>query len=200
MELLTAPDRHLHGRVDKSPAMLEPMSIEPARRSTAHRGYVWGAELRAAAKGFIATEILVDCPQCTSRAVADFTSPAGGGTATPRLTCNTCGYSRLGPGPDPQPRGYKLDEWWPVATTDPVTDRCFGLPLWLQSPCKGHVLWAVNMRHLDYIEEFVGSGLRDRSNLSQFGSAIGEQLPHWMASRNHRASVLRAIGALRQKA
>jgi len=43
-------------------------------------------------------------------------------------------------------------------------DPFFGLPLWLQTPCCGHILWAYNDRHLATLESYVGTGLRERTN------------------------------------
>ena len=37
-----------------------------------------------------------------------------------------------------------------ITVPEALVDNCFGLPLWLQTPYAGHVLWAFNARHLAY--------------------------------------------------
>ncbi|PRX98842.1 hypothetical protein [Allonocardiopsis opalescens] len=77
-----------------------------------------------------------------------------------------------------------------VRPADPV-DRLFGLPLWLQTPCAGHVLWAVNRRHLDYLDAYLTARHRDIATLS-----LGDRLPRWMTSAKNRDAVGRALTRL----
>jgi hypothetical protein len=39
--------------------------------------------------------------------------------------------------------------WWPLGTPEGL-DPVFGLPLWLRTACRGHLLWAYNARHLGH--------------------------------------------------
>src|SRR5205807_7568551 len=73
-----------------------------------------------------------------------------------RLTCPGCGTSRDWVA---QRRGSSLVG---VAIGGP-NDPFFDLPLWLQTPCCGHLLWAFNDRHLDALEAYVGASLRERT-------------------------------------
>jgi hypothetical protein len=77
-------------------------------------------------------------------------------------------------------------------------DPWFGARLWLQAEVTGHLLWAANPEHLRYIEQYVSSRTRARREFTQFGSALGEQLPGWLVSAKHRDAVLRAITRMRQ--
>ena len=43
-----------------------------------------------------------------------------------------------------------------------ILDHFFGLPLWLQTSCCGQVLWAYNEAHLNFLESYVQSRLRER--------------------------------------
>src|SRR5438874_5956664 len=72
---------------------------------------------------------------------------------------------------------------------DPFFDR----PLWLQTPCCGHILWAYNSRHLDTLRSYVAADLRERT-----GPTMGmlDRLPAWIKKANHRTEVLRAIDRL----
>jgi hypothetical protein len=72
----------------------------------------------------------------------------------------------------------------------------FGRPLWLQTPCCGHGLWAYNSRHLDVLEDFVSARLRERTGESPTMAMI-PRLPAWMKKAQHRAEVTAAVGRLR---
>jgi hypothetical protein len=87
---------------------------------------------------------------------------------------------------------------WPDRSESVVRDPWFGAALWLQSPCLGHTLWAVNEEHLAYIERYVrAERRRDRAESKLFNSALGEQFPKWMVLAKHRDSLLRTIDDLR---
>ncbi|HTW07841.1 MAG TPA: hypothetical protein VME46_10035 [Acidimicrobiales bacterium] len=54
------------------------------------------------------------------------------------------------------------------------------------------------MGHLDYIEDYVRSSVRARREFTQFGSALGEQLPEWIVLATNRDAVLRSAEELRR--
>lgn len=150
-----------------------------------------------------AGEILVRCPRCDgcARIVA---VPEGHEGPTPwitrRLVCG-CGY---------------VAEHTPVVVAGrrsprgDVADPYLGLPLWLQATCcTNRVLWAYNLRHLDFLAEFVGAKLRERSpepGPPQWGTppvwhrrmTMVAKLPAWLKSAKHRAEILRTIARLRR--
>lgn len=105
-----------------------------------------------------------------------------------RLTCH-CG---------------RTDEWIPEGVpgkfvvipnfTGP-NDPYFGLPLWLQAPCCGNVLWAYNAEHLDLLERYVGARLRERGREPEM--TMLAKLPQWIKSANNRDQVLKTIRKLR---
>lgn len=74
-------------------------------------------------------------------------------------------------------------------------DPFFALPLWLQTPCCGHTLWALNLEHLDVLEAYIRAQLREKNPNSAY--TMLEVLPRWMKSAKHRDEVLRAISRLR---
>lgn len=132
---------------------------------------------------------LVHCPACDRRAVVRHHR---GGL---RLTCEHCGHAgteapsrrHFDPGPDASLEAYS-DGRLP-----------FNARLWLETQCcGGNRLWALNERHLDYIERFVKSEDRDREFPSLPGRRqLSDKFPAWLVSRKHRAEVLRAIRRLR---
>jgi hypothetical protein len=87
---------------------------------------------------------------------------------------------------------------WGRLIADPhgPNDPFFGRPLWLQTPCCGHILWAYNDRHLDTLESYVSAGLRERTN-SDPKRGMPCRLPAWIKKANHRSDLLCAIGLLR---
>jgi hypothetical protein len=82
----------------------------------------------------------------------------------------------------------------PVAVPEALVDSCFGLPLWLHTPCAGHTLWAFNARHLAYLKQFLQAELRERRGTAN--ASVISRLPAWMKDAKHRDQVLRAVERL----
>ncbi len=146
-----------------------------------------------------ADEVLVRCPRCDVCAKVVHLPRRGQGSGLRRLVCSACGYvaDKHLPGPRalpsvlyrPEPRGM-------------VRDPFFRLPLWLQTDCCGHVLWAYNQRHLDYLEEYVSARLRLRSRPDPDTAwhrrmTMTAKLPRWIKAAKNRDAVLRRIARLR---
>ena len=137
-----------------------------------------------------AHDALVACPRCGARTVV---RQAGGGSASifapHRVACAACSYVAEHEG-----GGFAFH---PADPRDPF----FRLPLWLQAPCCGEVLWAYNAGHLDLLEGFVGATLRERTRDADgwYNKSVASRLPAWMTSRKNRAEVLRVIAQLRQR-
>lgn len=83
----------------------------------------------------------------------------------------------------------------PPLRTDAV-DLCFGLPLWLQTPCRGQTLWAFNPRHLKFLREALGATLRERGSANTASAA--SRLPGWL-KRLDRTTVQQAIARLERR-
>ena len=78
-------------------------------------------------------------------------------------------------------------EWRPV-------DPHFGRPLFLQTPCCGHVLWAANEAHLQMLTNYVGATLRERDR-NKWSTV--SRLPTWIKQGKHRRALLKALARLR---
>ncbi|MBO9555970.1 hypothetical protein [Cellulomonas sp.] len=76
----------------------------------------------------------------------------------------------------------------------PDVPRFRGLDLWLQTPCEGHVLWAYDEAHLDYLERYVAAGLREQE---PGNASVASRLPAWIKASKNRDSVGRALSRLR---
>lgn len=149
--------------------------------------------------GAFADEILVECPGCGRRAsVLPASRPAGLFTDR-RMACGGCGALRSWPptGAKAGPKTVRLDQHG-------ATDPFLGLPLWLRAPCRGHVVWAWNGRHLDALEGWIGADLRERALSTSVPpvdvhETMLESLPAWMTERTARDDVLRALRELRAR-
>jgi hypothetical protein len=116
-------------------------------------------------------EVLVECPRCGRRAVAH---PS-------RVICAYCGYLR----DDLAWRGRV------ALRRDGDTYTYRGLRLWLQTACRGQVLWAYDAAHLDVLEWYVRAYLRDSGPDRRPGPAA------WIREARRRRDLLGAIGQLR---
>jgi hypothetical protein len=135
-------------------------------------------------------EILVECPRCgacagiCARPTSE--SPTHSLFTPRRVTCAECGFIKEWEG-----NAWGFD-WF----ADPVRDSYFNLPLWLQAPCCGHILWAYNRRHLSLIEQYIAALLREHRRRPDFGwhnNSLVNRLPEWIIVAKHRQAVLDTI-------
>lgn len=73
-------------------------------------------------------------------------------------------------------------------------DWYFHRPLWLQTPCCGHILWAYNVEHLDFLERYVRAELRVDGPLRRLTS----RLPTWIKQAKNREEILHGCAMLRE--
>ena len=174
-----------------------------------------------------ASEILVRCPKCGER--ASVRQRASEGSTRSRLACAACGLSQATPMSTSPWRCRRCGHWFDSAvwsafgkgtrTVDPCpvcheyreasevrwrdmgkpVDPFFGLPLFLQAPCCGNVLWAWNLEHLDLLTTIVGAALRERDRASTVTSndTLLGKLPRWVKAAKNREAVLACAGRLR---
>ncbi|MBT2470065.1 hypothetical protein J7E97_19835 [Streptomyces sp. ISL-66] len=145
-----------------------------------------------------AERILVVCPRCGGRALC---TPRPGLPELAyytelrfrprRMTCAHCGAVAAW---EAGVRGAGLIGVVLGGTEDPFFRR----PLWLQTRCAGHVLWAYNEEHVDELAAYVGARLRERG--TGFGSptrSMIPRLPGWMKASGNRSDVLAGLETLR---
>jgi hypothetical protein len=142
--------------------------------------------------------LYVECPGCGERAVVvprpglpDLRYHSELLYRPRRLSCTGCGTTREWTA---ERRGNALVGVQLGGPGDPF----FGLPLWLQTPCRGRVLWAYNERHLDTLEAYVAAGLRERAAWPTMSMLA--RLPAWIKAAGNRDDVLKAIKRLREQA
>jgi len=143
-------------------------------------------------------EILVHCPRCDARAhVRPESRPEDGQLRqwiSRGLTCPSCGFVDRWTMPRSVGGRYGI----PPEFAGP-DDPYFGIPLWLATDCRGHVLWAYNVEHLDLLESYVSARLRERGSIPGSMSLV-ERLPAWIKDGKHRRDVLGGIRRLRAMA
>ena len=134
-------------------------------------------------------EILVRCARCDGCARTFRRDPNAAAWHGPRRLVCACGYLADWDGPTGalRPGGGPHDDY-------------FHRPLWLQTPCAGHTVWAYNAQHLAELEAFIGARLREQVRDPVTGwknrSMVG-RLPRWMKAARHRDDVLRGLARLR---
>ncbi|MES3035245.1 MAG: TFIIB-type zinc ribbon-containing protein [Gemmatimonadota bacterium] len=159
-------------------------------------------ESRATAEDF-GHEFLVSCPRCASRALVRDRGP----DAFERrivLSCATCGHADVFQRTQPGVRTCADPTWFETGAVGigaPV-DWYFHLPLWLQAPCCGEVLWAWNAAHLDFLERYVRAQLRERVPSDEHGwsnRSLVSRMPRWISAAKNRSAVLATIARLRER-
>ena len=78
-------------------------------------------------------------------------------------------------------------------------DWYFDQPLYLQTECLGHTLWAYNVEHLNAMEALIAAGLREAPHTPTSRQSMAYKLPKWMILARHREAVLHGIQQLRLK-
>jgi hypothetical protein len=137
---------------------------------------------------FTSEDILVVCPKCGAPAVVrivekDERYPV---RSARELTCDRCLARR--------PSGSV------VLVRGGARDPFLHEQLWLQTPCGGHVLWAFNEAHIDFLGAVVQAKLRENAPGSHVTANYGGRLPRWVLDRKNRGEVQKALDRLRAKA
>lgn len=115
-------------------------------------------------------QMIVFCPNCGGG--ADVFEKAD----EVRLSCFHCGHLQT------KQNGTKY--------IGGAFDVHFGLPLYLQTSCCGHVLWAYNQEHLDYMKRYIEATIRTSEGRNR---SLESRLSEWMKRKQNRDKVSRAI-------
>ncbi|WP_392479586.1 hypothetical protein [Nostoc sp. C110] len=151
-------------------------------------------------------EILVRCPQCNRTAkILTVNSEQSNPSSIKRITCQHCSYTKQQPKNGQRKAALLLWQNNYKAKSNSsygILDHFFGLPLWLQISCCGQVLWAYNEAHLNFLESYVQSRLRERltdDTLGWHNGSLASRLPRWIKLTQHREKVLQKIQQLKQR-
>ncbi|MFJ2217785.1 hypothetical protein ACIQVO_36815 [Streptomyces sp. NPDC101062] len=166
------------------------MKSEPSRPSRHVDSGQWLAQFT--------DRILVVCPRCEGRALVvpgpDLEAPrfvAELMFMPRRLVCAACGHTDEW---EAEEEGAALVGVALGGTEDPF----FRQPLWLQTRCAGHILWAYNEKHVHELTAYVSAVLRQR--VASPTTAMFPRLPVWMKQAGNRPEVLARLGMLRDLA
>lgn len=103
-----------------------------------------------------------------------------------KVSCKNCGKKKP----------YDAEHWRIVSDLRNPRDPHFGLQLWLQSGFDGSVLWAYNTAHLDFLEEYISSKLREEKVVSP--RALSQTMPSFIMKASNRAKLLKLISKMRK--
>ncbi|MFL5692198.1 MAG: hypothetical protein ACJ795_10365 [Ktedonobacteraceae bacterium] len=103
-----------------------------------------------------------------------------------KVSCLHCSYTSIWKGKVRGGRGQH--DWY------------FGLPLWLQTPCCGKILWAFNEEHLSFLERYVTA--KQRIKFFAAGrvrnATVASRLPFWIKRAKNQDEVLKGIARLKK--
>ena len=91
----------------------------------------------------------------------------------------------------------ELEISWSIIhlTKDPI-DPYLGLNLWYQKNIKNNILWFYNIEHMEYIEDYISSTIRERGLYNGKYSII-TNLPTWIKDAKNRSTILKTIKQLK---
>lgn len=72
-----------------------------------------------------------------------------------------------------------------------------GLNLWLRTNCCGNLLWAYNKEHLEFLDNYIASSLRER--IPNKNQSLASRLPEWIKSRKNREELTKGLERLRNR-
>ena len=128
------------------------------------------------------SKILIVCPHCKMDAVVR-KEPTHA-----VATCTYCGYH------ESTTNGLLLG--MPV-------DCYFYHDLWLLAQVGKELLWAYNLEHLKFLENFIAHSIRtdssDQLEMTHSNRSLESQLPLWMLSAKNHDKILHAINILMKK-
>lgn len=135
-------------------------------------------------------EFLVVCPNCKNCAnvipkykEVKFNKNVYSQIDSAKLTCLSCGYSKI---------KEKVDT---VYLGD--YDFYFKLPLWLEERCKKDKIWAYNYNHLNFLENYINSDIKEQDNT--YNKSYISRLPAWIKKGSNKEDILKVIKILKEK-
>ncbi len=127
-------------------------------------------------------EVWVVCPACKKKAMATIHQE----TIMARLFCVHCGYNKE------VTTSIGKDGFLTMAA-----NSFFEAELWLRARFKNDFFLAYNAAHLDYLERYIGAGLREHKDRSHF--TLLEKLPKFYHDAKNRVALLKLIAKLKTK-
>ncbi len=171
-------------------------------------------------------EYLVKCPECSERAIVRksvgfrcssctltlrsgddrwFSSSLG----IARKRCSQCGrwldkrisHHTRNPETNITCPGCKIVNRCSISwygSTDAAVDPIYGCELLLKTDFRGNTLWAWNLEHLDFLEDYIGCSLRER--IPNRNGSMASRLPQWMKEAKNRDALMKSIQQVKANA
>jgi len=130
-------------------------------------------------------EVIVVCPSCEKKAIASLSD----NKENARLLCNACGYNKK--------QSVKFMLGNTIAQISQAAHQFFGATLWLQASFKDDVFSAYNYTHLEYLEAYISSKMREHKDRTHF--TLLEKLPKFYHEGKNRSALLKIIEKLKKK-
>jgi Zn ribbon nucleic-acid-binding protein len=127
-------------------------------------------------------EVWVICPSCEKKAIAKVNFE----NKTARLLCLNCGYNK-----------ETSTELMANGTVKMAAHQYFNAELWLKATFKNEVFWALNDKHLEYLERYISATLREHKDRTHF--TLLEKLPKFYHEAKNRDDLLKIITKLKNK-
>jgi len=140
----------------------------------------------------------VVCPICKHKALV-ISNPINRNET--RFTCIHCGLSKDWTGNSGvYYTAQSSSEFEGILIGKPV-DCYFKIPLWYAAEIKGEILFAYNLKHLEYLESYISDKLRERkvNNFGWSNKSLESRLPKWMLLAKNRLVIEKKILELKKK-
>lgn len=125
--------------------------------------------------------IIVKCPKCGKP--INYKNFPDNSAIVATMSCLKCGYIR---------NGYEIN-----IHKNPYAVFFQDYENYLTASCCGEELWAYNLEHLDFLENYVGATIRSR--VPNFNKSLASRLPQWLKEAKNRKEILKIIARLKEK-
>lgn len=138
-------------------------------------------------------KIDVVCPRCKGHGIIKTLSAED---KKIRFICEECGLIK-----DKKKNG-KIFFTNKARFNESAMEGNFNLPLWYQINVGVNLLSALNMRHLNFLENYISDTLRERQEREGKGwsnKSIQSRMPRWMIDSKNRELIIKKIRKLKEK-
>lgn len=127
--------------------------------------------------------IWVKCPNCNGLALIETEQSKSlhFGTYSSNFTCKNCNKSEL-----------KSETGFYSTPDNKPLDPFFKFEIWMQIEVKDNIIWFKNIRHLNFIRDYIASKLRTDNERQKY--SLISNLPKYMLVAKNREIILKRIG------
>lgn len=126
--------------------------------------------------------VFVKCTSCNKKAICEVNFE----TQLAKFFCTTCGYNKE--------VTIQLSNNFAIQM---AANQYFKAELWLKQNFKQEIFWAYNYEHLNYLESYISSLIREHRDRKHF--TLIEKLPKFYHVAKNRDALLKIITKLKTK-